>query len=143
MEKIKKKIVSKMLIAISLAILIVPTANLVADNTQTANAKSIKMKKCIAGYTCYKMNYYITPAKTKSLAKQTKKLNNVQAITNFIGLAGLNAGILSLTFGTAVDANNVFKSAAKKGKGVQVSYIHYASNTTTVNYNRNAKYVIK
>ncbi|WP_239734599.1 hypothetical protein [Mammaliicoccus sp. G-M28] len=89
------------------------------------------------------MNYYITPGKTKSLAKQTKKLNNIQAITNFIGLAGLNASILSLTFGTAVYTNNVFKTAAKKGKGVQVSYILYSSNTTTVKYNRNAKYVIK
>lgn len=109
----------------------------------TVGAASSKYTHNHNGYTCYKMNYYVTPAKTKALAKQTKKLNSVSLIANFIGLSGLTPGIVSLVFGSAVSANNVFVKAAAKGKGVQMSYIAHFSNTTTDTYSSNTSYVIK
>ncbi|EUJ45006.1 bacteriocin precursor [Listeria rocourtiae FSL F6-920] len=89
------------------------------------------------------MSYYISPAQAKKVKAQTKKLNTIASITNFIGLSGFTAGVASLAFGSAVDANQVFVSAANKNKGVQVTYISHFSNYTTDSYMSNAKYVIK
>ncbi|ENZ3798816.1 hypothetical protein ACGJCC_002899 [Listeria monocytogenes] len=89
------------------------------------------------------MSYYVTPAKCKSLSSQTKKLNTVSAIAGFIGLTGLTAGIVAMVFGSAVDANQVFVNAAKKGKGVQLNYIAHFSNISTDTYSTDQNYVIK
>lgn len=109
----------------------------------TVGATSAKYTHNHNGYTCYKMSYYITRTKCKDLAKQTNKLNTVALIANFIGLTGLTAGIVSLVFGSAVSANNVFVKAASQGKGVQMSYIAHFSNTTTDTYSTNQNYVVK
>ena len=106
-------------------------------------AASTKYNHNHTSYTCYKMSYYVTPAKCKSLSSQTKKLNTVSAIAGFIGLTGLTAGIISMVFGSAVDANQVFVNAAKKGKGVQLNYIAYFSNISTDTYSTDQNYVIK
>ncbi|WP_438845068.1 MULTISPECIES: bacteriocin 51 precursor BacA [unclassified Enterococcus] len=112
-------------------------------NDVTAEAASTRYKHNHTSYTCYKMSYYVTPAKCKSLSSQTKKLNTISAITNFIGLTGLTPGIVSLVFGSAVDANQVFVNAAKRGKGVQLTYIAHFSNISTDTYSTNHNYVIK
>ncbi|MBK2002715.1 hypothetical protein JI641_06895 [Listeria ivanovii subsp. londoniensis] len=108
-----------------------------------AEAAGTKYKHNDTGFTCYKMSYYISPSKTKKLKKQTKKLNSISVITNFIGLSGLTPGVVSLAFGSAVSANQVFIKAANKNKGVQISYNVHFSNYTTYSYMSNVKYIIK
>lgn len=88
------------------------------------------------------MSYYVTPAKCKEL-KKTKKLTTISAIAGFISLSGVTPGIVTLVFGSAVDANSVFVNAANKGKGVQLNYIAHFSNLTSYTYNSNQNYVIK
>lgn len=112
-------------------------------NTTTVEASSSSYRHNHAGYRCYRMSYYVSPAKCKQLSRQTGKLKTVSAISNFIGLSGLTPGIVSLVFGSAVNANNVFVTAARRGKGVQLNYIAHFSNTTTYNYSSNQNYVIK
>ena len=112
-------------------------------NPSQVEAASTVYRHNHAGYRCYRMSYYVSPAKCKQISRQTNKLNTVSAIANFIGLAGLTPGIVALVFGSAVNANNVFVTAARQGKGVQLNYIAHFSNTTTYNYSSNQNYVIK
>lgn len=135
-KKFKKNLVAFFLITLMFGVVSTSFA-------PTVGATSAKYTHNHNGYTCYKMSYYVTRAKTKDLANQTKKLNTVSLIANFIGLSGLTAGIVSLVFGSAVSANNVFVKAASQGKGVQMTYIAHFSNTTTDTYSTNQSYVIK
>lgn len=132
----------KALIIIIASVLAI-TLSISATPLTAEAASGTKYKHNDIGFTCYKMSYYISPSKTKQLKKQTKKLNTISVITNFIGLSGLTAGIVSLAFGSAVSANQVFIKAANKNKGVQISYIAHFSNSSSYSYSSNMKYVIK
>ncbi|WP_059141418.1 bacteriocin 51 precursor BacA [Paenilisteria newyorkensis] len=134
-----KKILN-LLIAFVLATTISISAIPLATDAASAGTKYTHNH---VGYTCYKMSYYISPSQAKKVKAQTKKLNTISSITNFIGLSGFTAGVASLAFGSAVSANQVFVNAANKNKGVQVTYISHFSNYTTDSYMSNAKYVIK
>lgn len=111
--------------------------------SQPAEAASTKYNHKHTGYTCYKLSYYVTPAKCKALKKQTKQLDKLSLISDAIGLSGLTADILALVFGSAVSANAIFVKAANQGKGVQLNYISHFSNLTTDVYSSDQKYVIK
>lgn len=138
--KNKKKIIA---IIASFFLIFSTACTVLLTNNANVEAASSSYKHNHAGYRCYKMSYYVSPSKCKQLARQTNKLNTVSAIANFIGLSGLTPGIISLVFGSAVSANNVFVTAARRGKGVQLNYIAHFSNTTTYNYSSNQNYVIK
>lgn len=141
MLKAKSNLLTKIGMVLAAFVIVVPTAAATTQNN-VADAKSKKVN-CGNGYTCHKLTYYITPAKTKQLAKQTKKLQTPAAISNFIGLAGFGPGVVGLGFGSAVSANQVFIDAAKQGKGVEVSYINHQSVSTADSYNTNGTHKIK
>ncbi|MCP6640013.1 hypothetical protein NL504_26170 [Klebsiella pneumoniae] len=124
-------------------LLIVPVSFVSLDSSVEAKGKKVSCGKNANGYVCYKLDYYITPSQTKALSKQTKKLQTASAISQFIGLTGLGPGIVTLSFGSAVTANQVFIDAAKQGKGVQVSYVNHQSVSTPDSYNTNGSYTIK
>lgn len=140
MLKTKSNLLTKFVMVLAAFVIVLPTVTTTSQNIADAKAKKVK---CNGPGTCTKMSYYISPSKTKKLAKQTKELQTPAAIASFIGLAGVGTGIVTLVFGSAVTANQVFKDAAKQGKGVQLSYINHQNPSTSDSYNTNAKYKIK
>ena len=140
MLKTKSNLLTKFFMVLAAFVIVLPTVTTTSQNIADAKAKKVK---CNGPGTCTKMSYYISPSKTKKLAKQTKELQTPAAIASFIGLAGVGTGIVTLVFGSAVTANQVFKDAAKQGKGVQLSYINHQNPSTSDSYNTNAKYTIK
>ena len=95
------------------------------------------------GFTCYKMNYYVTNKMCRDLKKNYNKLKTPAQIASFIHIGGVGTWVITNAFSSAVDAMNVFVRAANQGKGVQLTYNAHFSNTTSYQYNDYARYVIK
>ncbi|HAP8793066.1 hypothetical protein, partial [Enterococcus faecium] len=74
------------------------------------------------GFTCYKMNYYVTNKMCRDLKKNYNKLKTPAQIASFIPIGGVGTWVITNAFSSAVDAMNVFVRAANQGKGVQLTY---------------------
>ncbi|MBC6343157.1 hypothetical protein ERK18_09160 [Lactobacillus kimbladii] len=93
-------------------------------------------------YTCYKIKQRMSPKEVKQIANNSKGIKNVTDIAGILGGAykGWVGGLIGLYGWNASNQLAPFRAAAKKGKGLQYSYINHSSNITTDSYNTNEKF---
>ncbi|WP_457923120.1 bacteriocin 51 precursor BacA [Enterococcus faecalis] len=106
------------------------------------HAESVKIDGP-AGYDTYRITSYVTPEKTKAMAKQNEELSTLSAIVNFLGLTDFNLGVAAMAFSSANDAMSIFVEAAKQNKGVELTYDAHFGQATSDTYYSNFKYVYK
>lgn len=107
-----------------------------------AEAESVKIDGP-AGYDTYRITSYVTPEKTKAMAKQNQELSTLSAIVNFLGLTSFNIGVAAMAFSSANDAMSIFIEAANQNKGVELTYDAHFGQITSDTYYSNFKYVYK
>ncbi|MGH1841464.1 bacteriocin 51 precursor BacA [Enterococcus gallinarum] len=141
----KKKIV-KIFTGLFIVSLIVGASvplNVFPFDSAKVEAASTKYNHKHTGYTCYKMNYYVTNKMCKDLKRNYNQLKTPAQIAGYIPIGGLGTAVITNTFSSAVDALNVFVRAANQGKGVQITCNSHFSNTTSYQYSDNFSYKIK
>lgn len=92
------------------------------------------------GYTCYKMDYYVSNAKCKQIRNQLNQINSWGVLVSLIGIPGITTPFLMAYFSSYVTAASIFADAALLGKGVQLKYNAHFSNYTTDVYNDGYSY---
>jgi len=91
------------------------------------------------GYSCYKISQKMTPKEVKDIAKNSRNITNVTELSGILGgmYKGWIGGLIELYGWNVSNQLAPFRAAAKKGKGLQYSYINHSSNFTTDSYNTN------
>ncbi|NEY21734.1 hypothetical protein G4D61_17615 [Bacillus ginsengihumi] len=119
--------------------------SIIVLNPVTSEAAATRYHHDHPGYTCYKITSYMSPSKVKKIAKQANQISTASDWAAALGGSYKGwIGALSYVYGQSVKAQmKPFLSAAKKGKGVEYSYINHTSNYTTDSYNTNKTFKIK
>lgn len=95
------------------------------------------------GFQCYKITQKMSAKEVANIARNAKNIKNVTDIGSIIGgmHSGWVSGLIALYGWNVKNQLAPFTAAAKKGKGLQYSYINHSSSTTTISYNTNDKFV--
>jgi len=145
MKKLRKFILKLLAVMFLVGPVSEITGSMNVNKVYAAKAKRITWSRYYHrhdNFTCYKIKQRMSPKEVKQIANNSKGIKNVTDIAGILGGAykGWVGALIEIYGWNASNQLAPFRAAAKKGKGLQYSYINHSSNVTTVSYNTNEKF---